>query len=80
MPPFDPKDLDVLARAFERALEVLPASGLDPETTKLVLVTAIMDVAGRGERDEGRLTEFALSAIELYKKGDMAAVPRVASL
>jgi hypothetical protein len=80
MPSFPPEDLDIFSRAFERALKAAPTSDHDPEETKAILMTGIMDAARRGVRDEDILTDSALSALILYDAGEMDAVMREAPL
>jgi hypothetical protein len=71
-------ELDMFARAFERALAAAP-DDFDAETKKALLVSGIMGAAGRGVRDENILTDAALAALALYDAGRiqvaMTAVP-----
>ena len=76
MSEFEPKELDVLAQAFERALSAAPANGYDPEEKKAILMTGIIDAARRGVRDETILADAALEALALYDAQEMDAVIR----
>jgi hypothetical protein len=76
LPEFEPEELDVFARAFERALAAAPADGYDPEEKKAILTTGIMDAARRGVRDETMLADAALAALALYDANEMDAVMR----
>lgn len=80
MPAFPSEDLDIFARAFERALSAAPKIGYDTEETKAILMTGIMDAARRGVRDEDILTDSALSALALYDDAEMVAVMHEAPL
>ena len=80
MPSYGPGDLDVLGRAFERALELLAMGERDQEATKTILMTGIVDAASKGERDEQKLAASGLSAIGLYDDDSMAAVMQAAPL
>jgi hypothetical protein len=80
MPSFGPGDLDILSRAFYRAIDSLPSDGRDPEESKAILMTGILDAARQGERDEEKLTASALAAIETYEDGTMDAVMQTSPL
>jgi hypothetical protein len=76
MSDFRPDELDVVARAFERALQAAPSDGYDPEEKKAILMTGIMDAARNGVRDETILADSALAALALYDDNEMDAVMR----
>jgi hypothetical protein len=76
LPEFEAQELDVFARAFDRALQAAPVNGYDPEEKKAILMTGIMDAARRGVRDETILAEAALAALALYDSDEMDAVMR----
>lgn len=76
LPEYQSKELDVFARAFERAQQAAPADGYDAEEKKAILMTGIMDAARRGVRDETILADAALAALALYDAKEMDAVMR----
>lgn len=69
MPSYGPGELDILSRAFHRAVDAVPLEGRDPEQTKAILLTGILETARQGERDEDVLCASALAAIERYEFG-----------
>ena len=71
MADFTDSELDLLSRAFYAALDRLNGSARDPEEAKSVLMTGIMDAAKAGERDEGRLVQSALRALDLFEQGSL---------
>jgi hypothetical protein len=74
MPAYEPEELDVLSRAFYRAVEALPKDGRDAEEAKAILMTGILDAASRGVRDENRLCHSALAAVADYEGKELEAV------
>jgi hypothetical protein len=76
VPVFEAAELDLFARAFDRAIQAAPPADRDPEQTKAILMTGIMDAARRGVRNEDVLTDAALSALVLYEDDAMDAVMR----
>jgi hypothetical protein len=83
-PPVAPEDhagLDShqrgsIARAFDRASKAAPPADRDPEETRAILMTGIIDAARRGVSDETVLTDAALAALLLYDNDKMDAVMR----
>jgi len=69
VPSYRPGELDILSRAFHRAIDAVPSKGRDREQTKAILLTGILDTAREGERDEDVLCASALAAIERYEFG-----------
>jgi hypothetical protein len=68
--------LDILARAYDRALDALPrVDTLDRETARAVLLTGILDAAERGVRSEEELANSALEEVALFEQGSMDAAP-----
>jgi hypothetical protein len=66
MPGYGPGVLDVLARAYDRALDALPLDiTRDSETARAVLLQGILDAARAGERDERALATAALNKMTL---------------
>jgi hypothetical protein len=64
MSAYAPAVLDLLARAYDRALEAMPRQAmLDPETARAAILQAILDAARAGERDEDALIYAALSGM-----------------
>lgn len=76
MPSFESSDLDIFARAFDRAVRAASKNDRDHEETKAILLTGIMDAARRGVRDEDILTDSALSALVFYDHDEVDAVMR----
>jgi hypothetical protein len=68
MADFTDSELDLLSRAFYAALDRLNGSTHDPEDAKSVLMTGIMDAARAGERDEVRLVQSALRALDRFEQ------------
>jgi hypothetical protein len=59
--------LDLLADAYDRALDALPPYGAhDPETARAVLLTGILDAARAGVHDEMALTIAALHKLAVF--------------
>jgi hypothetical protein len=65
MPSFGPRELDILSRALERAIETAPQGMHDPENARRLLISGLYKAAEAGERNEGRLTAAALSKLML---------------
>ena len=63
MPAYGPGDLDILARAWDRALEAIPRNEHDTEEIKAIVLTGILDAAKTGLRNEGELAESGLNAL-----------------
>jgi hypothetical protein len=63
MKMFKPSELDVLSRAFYRALDQVNPETRDAEVAKTVLMTCILDAARAGEMDEDTLVQSALSGM-----------------
>jgi hypothetical protein len=76
----DDTDVLVMARALDRAIKAAPASDLDNEEKRAILMTGISDAARRGVRDEDILTDAALAALALYEDSEMDDVMRNAPL
>jgi hypothetical protein len=76
----DDTDVLVMARALDRAMKAAPASDLDPEEKRAILMTGISDAARRGVRDEDILTDAALAALALYDDDALTDVMRNAPL
>jgi hypothetical protein len=70
---FGPADLDVLSRAFYRALDCVGPHARDVERAKPTLMTGILHAARSGERDEDKLMKAALSAIVSHEETRSAA-------
>jgi hypothetical protein len=68
---FTDGELDLLSRAFYAALDRLDDDARDPEETKSVLMTGIMDAARAGERDESRLVQSALHALDRFEQASL---------
>jgi hypothetical protein len=68
-------ELDLFARALERALRAAP-DGYDEEEKRTILMTGIEDAARRGVLDEDVLTDAALAALRLYDPDRMDSVMR----
>ena len=77
---YGPGELDILARAFETALEDLPMAQRDVEATKAAIMNGILGAARAGERDVAKLTASALQSVRLCDEGSMDAVMRTAPL
>jgi hypothetical protein len=68
MPAYGPGDLDVLARAWDNALDHIPTDHEhDREEIKAIVLTGILDAARSGIRDEDELTESGLTALARYE-------------
>lgn len=65
---FDSDDCALMVRALSRAYAELDGGkfydGRGEEETKAILTQAIMESAGRGERNERKLVAYALSCLE----------------
>ena len=79
MSVFDNSQLDVLSRAFERALEALPHCSGDDSVRRAIL-RGLVEAAGKGIRDEDLLTDCALAKVMLYDEDSMTEVMREAPL
>ncbi len=66
--PYGPGDLDILARAFEAALDCLPTGQRDIEATKTAVMRGIVRAARQGERDVAKLTQSALQSVQLGER------------
>ena len=67
MPGYGPGVLDILARAYDHALELLPLDfDTDLETARAVLLQGILDAARVGERDEKALVDAGLNRIARF--------------
>jgi len=65
MPAYGPGELDILARAWDKALDNIPADREhDRELIKAIVLTGILDAARSGIRNEEALTESGLSALD----------------
>jgi hypothetical protein len=74
-------ELDILARAFESALEEATKTPVeDTEEIKAILMTGILDAAKQGMRDEAAMTAAALDALGLFKDTAMDAVMQTTPL
>jgi hypothetical protein len=72
MAGYAPAVLDILARAYDRALDALPSHiALNSETARAVLLQGILDAARAGERDEAALTSAALDKMALFDADDV---------
>jgi hypothetical protein len=60
---FGPTELDILSRAFYRALDHVGPRVHDKEEAKAILMAGILGAARRGERNEDKLVRAALAAI-----------------
>ena len=70
MPAYGAGDLDVLARAWDSALDHIPTDDEhDREEIKAIVLTGILDAARSGIRDEDELTESGLTALARYEGG-----------
>jgi hypothetical protein len=70
---FGPAELDLLSRAFYRALDRVGPHARDVEHAKTILMTGILHAARNGERDEDKLTKAALSAMLADEEARSAA-------
>ena len=74
MPAYGPAVLDILARAYDRALEALPPyDAHDPETARSMLLSGILDAAKAGVRDEKALIVAALNRFARFDAGELEA-------
>jgi hypothetical protein len=69
MQAFRPAELDVLSRAFYRALDRVRPCARDVEEAKTVLMTSILAAAKTGELDEDELVRSALAAMHAHESG-----------
>ena len=67
MKTFGPAELDALSRAFYRALDRAGSWITDIEQAKSVMMKGILKAANRGEFDEDKLVQSAISAIMAYR-------------
>jgi hypothetical protein len=64
--PYDPADLDILARAYDRALETLAARNAhETEALRATILAGLLQAAQTGERDELALTIAALNSLAM---------------
>ncbi len=71
MPAYGPADLDVLASAWDQALDNIPTDDEhDREEIKAIVLTGILDAARSGVRDEDELLESGLTALARHE-GDI---------
>ena len=63
MPAYGPGDLDILARAWDRALEAIPRHEPGTEAMKAIVLMGILDAAKTGLRNEGELAVSGLNAL-----------------
>jgi hypothetical protein len=80
MSSYQPQELDIFARAFDRALHAASPPPSQHEEAKAILMTGILDAAERGVRDEIILTDAALAALALYDDRGLPAVMRTLPL
>jgi hypothetical protein len=74
MPGYGPGVLDILARAYDRAVDALPLGvTLDSEAARAILLQGILAAARAGERDERALATAALSTAALNKMAPVDA-------
>ena len=66
--PYGPGDLDILARAFEAALDCLPTGQRDIEATKTAVMRGIVRAARQGERVVAKLTQSSLLSFQLGER------------
>lgn len=59
---FGPDTIAAVAHALELCLEDLPERGVS-STARDILQKALLEAAGRGERDANKLTAFALEKL-----------------
>ena len=64
---FSSQDLDILSRAYDRALGKARATGRDIEAMKTVLLDTIVSAARGGERDERLLEACGLAALRQHE-------------
>jgi hypothetical protein len=67
-PSFGSGELDTLARAFQRAIDALPPSGVDLETARKLMIGSLLEAADRGVTDEDILTDTAIAVIAMYRQ------------
>jgi len=68
---YPPGMLDILARAYDRALDALPSDGdLDTQTARAALLRSLLDAARSGERDEVALAVAALNKMAQVGSAD----------
>jgi hypothetical protein len=65
MPSFGPRELDILSRALERAMETAPQGMHDPEHARRLLISGLYEAAEAGERNETALTAAAIAKLAL---------------
>ena len=63
MPAYGPGDLDILARAWDRALEAIPRNEPGTEAMKAIVLMGILDAAKTGLRNERQLAVSGLDAL-----------------
>ncbi|MBS9478084.1 hypothetical protein [Ancylobacter radicis] len=66
---FDPETVALLSRCMTRAEQQagIPAAHEDAQDRRTRLAAALIEAAGRGERDEDRLVDFALRVVPSYR-------------
>jgi hypothetical protein len=69
---FSSTDLDILSRAYYRALDRIKGSARNMEVMKSVLLDAIVAAARGGQRDERLLEARALAAV--WRRSDSTAL------
>jgi hypothetical protein len=69
---FSSTDLDILSRAYYRALDRIKGSARNMEVMKSVLLGAIVAAARGGQRDERLLEVRALAAV--WRRSDSTAL------
>jgi hypothetical protein len=72
MGSFAPGEIDTLAKAFQRAMEVPPPAGVDAATARKLVIGSLLEASDRGVKDETILTDTAILAVAMYRETEKA--------
>ena len=65
---FDAEVTALICQAFDKTCRALHDTG-QPDSVKEIIAKRIIDIAGRGERDPGKMCEAALISLGLVPTG-----------